>query len=247
MSNGGIIYQGPSMIDGSPVVAIATGLADKSNNVKTGGMVQIWIIRSDMSPVDAANAGADDSICGNCVHRGKVVNGKNVDRSCYVLLFQAPTNIYKTFCRGAYPNIDNLSDTFEGRRVRLGAYGDPAAVPESVWYDVIKKCAGHTGYTHQWRDFPGLAGICMASVDTLPEYYEAQDMGFRTFRVTTDVDTLIKGAEFVCPASDEKGKVVSCSECLACGGNASPNKASVVIQVHGAGGKKEKFTKAVGG
>ena len=46
-----IIYQGPSLIDGSPIVAIAIA---QSGNVKTGNMVQTYIIRADMSPMEAS-------------------------------------------------------------------------------------------------------------------------------------------------------------------------------------------------
>jgi len=243
--SGVIIYQGPSMINGAPIVAIATGLGFGSSNSNTGGMVQTWILRSDMSPTEAVNLGADDSICGDCIHRGTVENGKNTGRSCYVLVFQAPNNIYRTFKAGKYSVADNLPRTFANRLVRLGAYGDPAAVPVDIWAQVLRKASGNTGYTHQWRDFPALAEYCMASADTLAEAVEAQAMGFRTFRVTSDIADK-QSNEFICPASEEKGKVITCAECMACGGNTSPNKASVAIQVHGAGGKVRNFKTATG-
>ena len=43
---GFIIYDGPSMLDGEPIVAIATM---KTSNRKTGEMVQVWILRSDVN------------------------------------------------------------------------------------------------------------------------------------------------------------------------------------------------------
>ena len=46
--SGYIIYQGPSLLDGNPIVAIAT---TASRNVKTGSMVSIWIMRQDIDPV----------------------------------------------------------------------------------------------------------------------------------------------------------------------------------------------------
>ena len=46
--SGFIIYQGPSLLDGKPIVAIAT---TASRNVKTGSMVSIWILRQDIDPV----------------------------------------------------------------------------------------------------------------------------------------------------------------------------------------------------
>jgi len=44
----GIIYQGPSLLDGFPIVAIAT-YSDR--NTKTGKVLQTYIIRSDLSPL----------------------------------------------------------------------------------------------------------------------------------------------------------------------------------------------------
>jgi hypothetical protein len=55
--NGYILYQGPSAIDGKPIVVIATGFASKSNNGKTGDMIQTWIIRQDIAPHLAVKSG----------------------------------------------------------------------------------------------------------------------------------------------------------------------------------------------
>jgi hypothetical protein len=63
----GIIYRGPSLIDGAPIVVIAT-YSDR--NKKTGTMLQTYIIREDVDPREASKTGADISICGTCPHRG---------------------------------------------------------------------------------------------------------------------------------------------------------------------------------
>ena len=63
---GFVVYQGPSLLDGAPIVAIATV---SSRNVKTGPMVSLWIMRSDVDPVAALHTGDDVSICGLCPHR----------------------------------------------------------------------------------------------------------------------------------------------------------------------------------
>ena len=86
---GTLIYKGPSQLDGRPIVVIAT---TGSKNAKTGNMLQTWILRADVPPVQATKTGEDYSICGDCPHRG-AVTGK---RSCYVLPFQAPLKIYLT-------------------------------------------------------------------------------------------------------------------------------------------------------
>ena len=93
MSNGLVIYRGPSILDGSPIVVIATGLGSGSSNRKTGALVQTWILREDVSPIKAIQNGSDVSICGACPHRGRIEDGRNVGRSCYVNVGQAPLNV----------------------------------------------------------------------------------------------------------------------------------------------------------
>jgi hypothetical protein len=238
--NGAIIYRGPSMIDGAPIVAIATGLAKKSGNPKTGKMVQTWILREDINPYQAVHTGDDSSVCGDCKHRGQIVDGRNTKRSCYVTVWQAPAWVWKSYQRGIYPDATaTLEQTFSKKAVRIGSYGDPAAVPFHVWARVLADTETHTGYTHQWRDFPELAGIVMASADTKAERFAAKMLGFRVFRVTAEDSRADKEkGEFACPASKEVGNVTTCNACRACGGNSSANTADVVITAHGATAKR---------
>ena len=234
--NGVVLYEGPSMLDGAPIVVIATGLATSSANSKTGALIQTWILRQDVKPTEACRSGQDASICGACPHRGTTEDGKNVGRSCYVTVVQAPNNVWKTYKRGRYPAA--RSDDFAGRDVRLGSYGDPAAVPSRVWEAVAIEASNMVGYTHQWRDFPEMARWCMASVDTTDEQAEAKFLGFRTFRVTLEDPRMYRNsAEIVCPASAEMGHKTTCDKCKACGGLSAKAKADVVIQVHGTKGK----------
>ena len=78
---GFVLYEGPSLIDGAPIVVVATL---KTSNIKTGDMVQTWILRSDIEPHHAVKSGDDLSICGDCIHRPANQG------SCYVTVFQAP-------------------------------------------------------------------------------------------------------------------------------------------------------------
>ena len=242
--NGVVIYRGPSELDGKPIVVIATGLAKASSNSKTGGdLIQTWILREDLSPTEAVNSGADESICGDCIHRGQIVDGKNVGRSCYVTIFQAPLNVWKSFHRGIYPTAIDLASTFEGRAIRLGSYGDPAAVPAEVWEEVTRHATFWTGYTHQWRKVPVIfAQWCMASADTPQDQAFANAMGYRTFRVRSLADPVLAG-EVICPASEEAGRKVTCSLCKACGGNGAKAKANIVIAAHGAASKVNAFAR----
>jgi hypothetical protein len=246
MANGAVIWRGPSMLDGAPIVVIATGLEKASNNEKTGGgLIQTWILREDVSPTDAVNSGADASICGACPHRGTIVDGKNVGRSCYVTVFQAPLNVWKTYKRGGYPVVawQDVAALFDGRGVRLGAYGDPAAVPVDFWAVALDRAAYWTGYTHQWRAAsPAFARLVMASCDSAEDRFAAKVAGYRTFRVTGKGEE--RGArEVICPASEEAGFKTTCDVCRACGGLSAKAKADVVIAVHGAASKVNAYAK----
>jgi hypothetical protein len=245
-ANGIVLYEGPSMLDGAPIVVIATNIEKASRNEKTGNMVQTWILRSDLSPVEAVKSGQDASICGACQHRGEG-NGKG--RSCYVNVFQAPLNIWKTWDRDSYPkalSLDDARKAGKGRMVRLGAYGDPAAVPSEIWEALTAEAKGWTGYTHQWRDpvASDLRRFCMASADSAEERQEAKDAGWRTFRVRSDVEALGK-REIACPASDEGGNRTACEKCGLCAGLTRWAAKDIAIIVHGSKAKVNAYTKRV--
>ena len=140
-----ILYQGPSLLDGAPIVVIATGLG-ASTNSKTGNMIQTHILRADMLPMDSIHMGKDSSICGDCVHRG---DGTGKGRTCYVTVYQAQTQIYKTFLRGSYPVYDPESHDkyLSGRAIRFGSYGDPGAAPIDVWRALKTLASITTGYS----------------------------------------------------------------------------------------------------
>ena len=244
--NGAVIYHGPSTIDKQRIVIIATGLATGSTNRKTGDMIQTYILRADQSPIDAAKSGADESVCGQCPHRGVIAEDSNINRTCYVNLGQGPLNVWRAWQRGAYPHMNanelpQVAWLIFGRLVRLGTYGDPAAAPTALWDKILALASGHTGYTHQWKVRPDLAQYCMASVDNEHERDEAQALGWRTFRVATN-DTRAQ-SEVVCPASAEAGKKLTCAECLACSGNATKRRGSIVIQAHGSSAVMSNFKK----
>lgn len=227
---GFILYEGPSMIDGAPIVAIAT---DGSKNGKTGGMVQTWIMRQDVAPHDALKTGQDSSVCGNCPHRP--INGG----SCYVTVFQAPLAVWKAYKRGRYAPIGRMQ--FADRMVRIGSYGDPAAVPTSVWHAYAEGAKGVTGYTHQWRTAdPELARLCMASCDKPSDREGAKAKGYRTFRILLETEERERG-EISCPASKEAGHKLTCEQCGSCDGQRKARRGDVAIVAHGSIGKVRKF------
>jgi len=237
-----ILYDGPSELDGKPIVAIITGLESKSHNSKTGAMPQVWIIRADIHPTEALRTGEDSSICGNCPYRPTVLGDKALkkeSRKCYVntMSFNA---VYKKYSKGGYEiaDLNTLADTLSNYHVRIGAYGDPAAVPISVWDTVLSKCKS-TGYTHQWKICsPEYAKYCMASCDSPLDVIMSTGMGYRTFFVQNIDDNgteqhVVDGIKLAwCPASKEKGKVTTCAKCMACSGTRFNQKSNIAILMH---------------
>lgn len=238
---GAVLYQGPSQLDGKPIVVIVTGLKNKSVNSKTGHMLQTWIMRQDINPAEALLTGEDFSVCGACKHR------HCKDGSCYVIVARAPLQVWKTWKRGnRYVDwTDRFPDNaLEGQKIRLGSYGDPAAVPFNVWRRVMsQKIVGWTGYTHQWdekEEFLRLRSILMASVDSQFEAIKAKEAGWRTFRVKHSQEKSFAD-EVSCPASEEMGKRTTCSKCNLCRGIRAEAK-SVAINAHGY--KAKSFVRA---
>jgi hypothetical protein len=141
------------------------------------------------------------------------------------VVWQAPFNVYKSFLAGDYPVVTwpELQAVVEGRVVRLGAYGDPAAIPFDVWHAMLRTAASWIGYSHAWKTCdPRFKTIVMASVDSEREFFDAGLRGWRTFRIRRPDEPLIARAEFVCPASDEAGHRVTCADCRLCRGTSSP-------------------------
>lgn len=231
---GFVFYRGASLIDGAPIVGIAVL---RSSNVKTGDMVQTFILRADVAPLDAIKSGADVSICGDCQHRGAAATGNPDDRrTCYVDVAKSVSSVFGAFSRGSYPDV-SLSDAalmLSGRDVRMGAYGDPAAIPAHVWRQLAQFASGRTGYTHQWRESfaQEMRDLVMASADSEWDRDTARAIGWRTFRVRSENESL-GFAEIACPASPEGGDRRQCKTCLACDGADRAGKASVAIIVHG--------------
>ena len=141
---GYVLQHGTSPVNGDPFVVIMTM---ESANTKTGNMCQVWILHENLDPVDAVTLGADDTVCGDCPHR-KQSDGS---RSCYVNVGQAPAAVWKSYKRGIYGKLSDLNPSdIEHRKIRWGAYGDPAMISPSLVALLNEHAAGHTGYTHQW-------------------------------------------------------------------------------------------------
>ena len=234
-SNGVILWEGASLIDGAPIVVIATGTRKASGNAKTGAMIQTFIIRSDIAPHTALRTGDDRSVCGDCPKRPLIFKARSQgDKPCYVDVAKSVRSVFACYTRGNYPRVtpSEAADLFAGRELRLGAYGNPSAAPFDMWQTVSAKTAGRTGYIHNWRSadkrWPTLV---MASCETVPEALEARKMGYRLFRARLASEPLLD-REISCPASKESGFKTTCHKCLACGGHSAKAKVDIAIIVH---------------
>lgn len=229
------VWRGKSEINDQPIVAVLTGLQSASANRKTGDVLQLWIFPQGESPSSAVRSGLDVSVCGQCRHR-PALGG-----SCYVKAYEAPRSVWASWSRGRYPVVDaeTLSTIVDGALVRLGSWGDPAALPLSSVLPWIGSAARVVGYTHQWSQPFALPwrALCMASVDTPAERLRARAAGWRTFRIRPRGGAAEKG-ETVCPY---EATGLQCAACMACDGMARPRARDVVVKVHGSAGKIQRF------
>lgn len=237
---GFIAYEGPSLIDGAPIVVIVNKIDDGSDNEKTGAIVQSFIIRADVAPVEALKTGDDASICGDCPHR-PILAKHNRQAPCYVNVGRSVRSVYEAYKRGRYTRADaaTIARALAGKIVRLGTYGDPAAAPVTMWAQITRYAAGRRGYTHQWDrhgfDAQAWAPLVMASADSIDEAARANLLGMRVFRVSMGVD--VQAGEASCPASAEAGKRSTCQKCTLCSGT-SIKARDIVIADHAVGHKR---------
>lgn len=252
-----VLYRGPSVLDGAPIVVIATV---NGANAKTGPMVQTWILRADRHPVEASKRGEDSSVCGNCPRR-HALGG-----DCYVTLAQAPGAVYKAWLRAGGPGANwyNHHKTLQRASTqhgwRFGSYGDPAVVPVRVWSELMSvfQPRVHTGYTHQWRTLerttqhPETDGqliwckrYLMASCDNATDHAIARALGWRTFTALEPTAPVPEGS-IECLAERDR-KPLTCETCGICNGTqGKASRASVYLREHGPrSGAKHKRSAAL--
>ena len=234
-----VLYKGISLLDDeTPIMVVMSGFKKDSNNKKTGSLVQLYILPVHDTPKDTYFAGSK-AVCGDCKYNGN--NGCYVRWSNLGSLWRAAKN------QSAIPM--SLSKEFlRGLRVRVGAAGDPAAVPTSVWSELLSTCENFTGYTHQWNkeQYQDMQGLFMASVDNARENVKARALGWSTFFVTDSEDEAKKeGTRCLASAgkTDIHGLPTTCSTCMLCNGK-SRNQKTITEVLHGASNTLHKARKA---
>lgn len=228
-----VLWTGPSAFDGTPIALVAHRVNAPSGNRKTGDMVQVSIMRADLSPVDAWRAGADGAVCPDaCAHRSRPRGGAG---TCYVnkaRLSAAHAAALRAIAAGS---VGFPPGIFTGAQVRGGMEGDPAAVPLRVWSRVLAGVKRHTLYTADWRTLPDAwQAYAMASCDTPAAAAEATARGWRVFAASASAadDVAYQSAGMrPCP-SDTVG--LTCERCGGCDGHArGARRPSFYVRLHG--------------
>jgi len=189
-----------------------------SSNVKTGAMIQTWIMNKE------DNEGA---FCEDCTSI----------KLCYV--FQGKSSIQKKLARDGY---EEVSIDLSKKRVRVGTYGDPSLVPLHVWKEELK-IKKHTGYTHAWRlpHVQEYKDFLLASVEDLESYHLAKQLGWKVFYNLLDVyleDVTLEQVKaetnmIECLNSTHE---LTCYDCMLCDGA----KGGKDIFIHPHGGRLSK-------
>ena len=233
-----VVWRGRSQLTGQPIMLIVS--RRKSRNRKTADMAQTFIVRDTPSSpwqhVKAARArlrrrpdhGKQDemsAVCGSCP----------IKEACYVTWEKSVTSTHKAHRGQRVATPDELRRAIRGRAIRMGAAGDPAAVPFEVWEDLLRYGNGFTGYSHVWKTKPEFRSHLMASVESRQGKADANALGFRTFRIVPDGEGKQKD-EIWCPATPEGGLRTTCAECQLCNGkkNSEDHRRSVAVRAHGA-------------
>jgi hypothetical protein len=222
-----VIYRGPSAYD--PSTTIRAVLTADSANAKTGSMAQLFILHDSVPPHVAQRTTDDAAVCGLCPLRPALGGG------CYVVTFQGPLSTWRATANLPVAGAAIISALVrKAGSVRLGAYGDPAALPPYVIAHLVRLANGRvTGYTHGHK-LLGYSGIehlrtsCMASCETEDQAERAHGYGWRTFRATSPGARNLP-SEITCPA-ETRGAL--CKDCLLCRGD-SLGARSITIPVHG--------------
>lgn len=231
-----ILYHGPAA---KPYRGTVTAVVFQSNdNPKTGKCIALAILPGDgVDAMSARSEGRDIACCGSCTLRSIASGGNG---GCYV----SPLALmgYAGSAESAWKQSDPyaMPDDVPLLPLRLGAYGDPAAIPADAfrrlisWHDGL---AGSVwGYTHGWRhsNAQHLRMACMASVETPEQQAQAVAKGWRVYRIIPGLDALQGSGLSLC----ESDTGTACVDCGACSGSSARNDNGRAIVVHGASRKR---------
>jgi len=204
---------------------VFTALSGSSNR-KTGDMVQTYLLDRETLTSEPKVFGAK---CVECpmVNKCYVSRDKMSVRKALARLLGEERTSY------AHATLDQVLPLLSGRKVRLGTYGDPSALPLDDLKAIVSACEGHTGYTHFWASIDTeYSAHLMASVEDATGELLAQGLGYRTFRVITKEDTE-RSVSSVAVECLNTSSGLTCAECLLCSGTEGKGrKVSIWIDEH---------------
>ncbi len=211
------------------VILVITNIIKASTNDKTGDMVQTWIF--DRGLLTAPKVfGAKCERCPMvqaCYVSENTMGYKSVRKAALKALGIIEGNTsYKV------ATLQEVLPLLSGRRLRLGAYGDPSALPLADLEALVNASRGHTGYTHFYHEIDSAySEFLMASVESLSDEMLAQSLGYRTFRVLRkgETDHEVTDRSILCLESD---KGIQCADCMLCSGMSKPNAKNIYIYEH---------------
>lgn len=198
-----------------------------STNDKTGDVIQQWITPADWerdTQKEKIDVTDSTSVCNDCP----------LMKTCYVKKGHANMGLKSGAKSRNFKQAmeTDLLKAFTQEFVRFGAFGEPVLAGAEATRKITNVAYNWTGYTHQWRNDEHLWSkkYFMASVEDAEAKQQANDKGYRTFRVGKSTDEILPD-EVLCPASKEAGRKVTCKQCGLCKG-ASIQAKNVFIVKH---------------
>lgn len=199
-----------------------------SSNSKTGNVIQQWI-----TPKDWERDKGDGREKIDLKESSDACNECPLMQTCYVkkgfpamgLISSSKSKNHETL------HWYRVPERFKDKFIRFGAFGEPVLTGYDETKLLTELCKNWTGYTHQWRnlDYHWSNEYFMASVEDDKGKREANALGYRTFRVGSNVDEMLHD-EVLCPASKEAGRKATCEQCGLCKGKASKAKNIFIVK-----------------
>jgi hypothetical protein len=244
-----VVLKKSSAFTGDPIKIVVQCIERKSQNIKTGDMLQVAILPDTGRHIlDIVGSGYDEAVCGSCplrpINRAKLkLVGKE---PCYVNVAKSINKVH-TVTQGKLEDRDFTAidkQVAKGRPIRLGNYGEPSLIGKRTTDRLLRhapnKDRAHTGYTHahkerfaQWSKAYLMASVDVSS-DSLQIARSLWSRDWRTFRLIRSVDDIDPQNEILCPASKEGGNKSTCAKCLLCNGkrNSTDGRKSIAIVQH---------------
>lgn len=218
-----------AVVDMVSFYIVFTGLKASSGNRKTGSTVQTYLIDKELinePKVFGSKCQACPMVEKCYVKRDKLSVRKALKR---MIGLEEGNTSYQLV------SLDDVLPLLQGRKIRLGTYGDPSALSLDVLKRITEAATlGHLGYTHFWRDIsPDYANFLMASCETAEDEREARLIGYRRFRVRLrEGDAHLLSDSIECPNVTHG---ITCDQCGLCDGTRKGSVKSIWIGEHGNG------------